>query len=160
MQLQDITSENDLRNWLRDNAIFMRGVTLQWVEPSPLIGSAIGAADVIMKCGDYKIDVELKYLVRKMRGIKFTLRPSQRRFHHSSMRRGGKTALLFLEAGNKKLWIIRGDKIPLRDYALDPDSGCQNGVVDMWIVSGKNDAAVVEHLTNILFHSIFWRSDA
>jgi hypothetical protein len=155
MLLKDITSENDLRSWLKEH--HMKGVTFQWVEPSPLIGSAVGAADVIMKLDDQKVDVELKYLVRKIRGIKFTLRPSQRRFHHSSMRKGGHTALLFIEAGVKRLWIIRGDKVPLRDYASDPDSGCVNGVADMWPLVGFDDSATIMQLRNILFDRAFWR---
>jgi hypothetical protein len=159
MQLKNITSENDLRSWLRFYSNQMKGVTLQWVEPSPLIGSAVGAADVIMKLDDQKVDVELKYLVRKIRGIKFTLRPSQRRFHHSSMRKGGHTALLFVEAGVKRLWLVRGDKVPIRDYASDPDSGCHNGVADMWPLVGTDDLSTVALLRNILFDRAFWRTD-
>jgi hypothetical protein len=154
MHISDIRNEDDLRAWLRANGKHIGDVAFQFVEPSPLLGSAIGAADIIMKLGDVKVDIELKYLHLKQRGIKFTLRPSQRRFHHSSMRHGGKTALLFALHLPKTMFIIRGDHIPLRDYAIDPDSGC-NGQLDLWPIGGDDKVAITE-LRNIIFNSNFW----
>jgi hypothetical protein len=156
MKLLDIESESGLRAWLREFHHHMDDVELQWVEPSVMLGSSVGAADVIMKHGDLKIDVELKYLHPHRRGVKFTLRPSQRRFHHSSMRRGAKTALLYVESKTNGLYLVRGDKIPLRDYASDPDSGCAQGKVDQCRVDVFTDKGSIGNMAFILFDPSFW----
>jgi hypothetical protein len=160
MTLKDILSEGDLRKWLSEHAPHVK-VALQWVEPS-LYGSSIGAPDVIMAHGvDIPVSVELKVLMRMTKGIKFTVRPAQRRWHHMGMRTGRRSALLFIElASNNKLWLMRGDKIPLRDYASHPDSGCELGLSDMWQVNALkiNDLSCMEYLKSLLFihESKFW----
>jgi hypothetical protein len=156
MFLPNINSETDLRSWLREVAPMMKGVTLQWVEPS-LYGSTIGAGDVIMKKNDIKIDVELKYLHKTIKGTKVTLRPAQRRFHHSSMRRGNKTCLLYVLATTaRQMFLVRGDKIPLRDYSSHPDSGCIGGKLDTWPICCATNEELAFQLTHILFGQDFW----
>jgi hypothetical protein len=152
---QSISSENDLRTWLHDVAPLMKGVKLQWVEPS-LYGSTVGAGDLIMKMRDIKVDVELKYLHRTYKGIKFTLRPAQRRFHHSSMRRGNKTCLLFVLSTTRQMFLVRGDKLPLRDYASHIDSGCEGGKLDSWAICGATNEDLVYHIIRIVFGQDFW----
>jgi hypothetical protein len=154
MLLQNITSESNLREWLRESR-FAGGIKLQWVEPG-LYGSTMGAADVIIKRDDIGIQTELKYLHRNSHGIKFTVRPVQRRFHHMSMKHGGQTCLLFVLSDTKQMFVVRGDRIPLRDYASDKASGCANGKVDTWPVLGTSNEDQIFHLTNILFGKDFW----
>jgi hypothetical protein len=114
-----------------------------------------------MKCGSEKVDVELKYLERTRKGTKFTLRPSQRRFHHISMKNKIKTSLLAVERVNDRniLFLVRGDHIPLRDYASDPDSGCANGEVIRTIISRNgNDRDAINKLKMLLFFDMmrYW----
>lgn len=161
MKLCDIKNEDDLREWLREQAPIIIDVELQWVEPA--MGSSVGSADVIMKRRGVKIDVELKYLERTRKGTKFTVRPAQRRFHHMSMKRGGKTCLLAVEKcddGNS-LFIVRGDNIPLRDYASDPDSGCKQGFDQRWLLNfNGRDVVAIANLKKILFQEEnFWKPD-
>jgi hypothetical protein len=161
MIIQNILSEGDLREWLRDYAKSC-SVSLQWVEPT-LRGSTIGAPDVIMKADGVEIPIELKVLVRMRKGIKFTVRPAQRRWHHMGMKKGNKSALLFIEmSSNNKLWLVRGDKIPLRDYAAHPDSGCENGICSMWHITQSDwalaDKRGMSELKDLLFNNEpFWR---
>jgi hypothetical protein len=160
MKLQDINSEDDLRVWLREQAPVIIDVEFQWIEPN-MYGSTIGAGDLVLKRLGVKIDLELKYLERTRRGTKFTIRPAQRRFHHMSMKRGGKTALLAVEKrdGSNSLFIVRGDHIPLRNYASDPNSGCVNGYDQRWFVNlNENDATSISILKRLLFlESNFWK---
>jgi hypothetical protein len=156
MQLQNITSEDNLRTWLREQAPIIIDVELQWVEPSAY-GSSTGCADVILKHRGEKVDIELKYLERTRKGTKFTIRPGQRRFHHHSMRNGGKTSLLAIEniTGWNQLFLLRGDHIPLRDYIIDPASG---QIEDKrWIVNDKNDITAISFLKRLLFQEpAYW----
>ena len=158
MKLKDILSEGDLRQWLRTQAPRV-GIDLQWVEPA-LYGSSVGAPDVIMKHSvDVPISIELKILLQMKKGIKFTLRPAQRRWHHMGKKY---SALLFVELNTvNKLWLVRGDKIPLRDYASHKDSGCKDGICDMWIINRVDtfsDESVMRYLKFLLFgvESHFW----
>lgn len=152
MNVSEINSELNLRKWLSAN---VRGVNLQWVEPS-LYGSSTGAADVVIKKDGVKVDVELKHLYHTKRGIKFTLRPAQRRFHHSSMKHGNRTCLLFTLEGNPFLTLIRGDHVPLRDYSSDPSSGCAQGIVKMFPVFGITNLEIAAKLVSVLFDDVFW----
>ena len=157
MKLNDILGEDHLREWIRENSKPL-GIGLQWVEPN-IHGSSVGAPDVIMKCDGVEIPIELKLLLRMKKGIKFTLRPSQRRYHHMGMKKGQKSALLFVEgSSNNKLWLVRGDKIPLRDYPTHPASGCEDGKCDMFLVSqSKSDINIMMYLKHLLFiDDIFW----
>jgi hypothetical protein len=156
MQINDICSENDLRTWLTEQSEMIRGIQLDWVEPGKY-GSTMGQPDVNLKIGGTTIGLELKYLLTTRKGIKFTVRPVQRRYHHMTVKRGGKSALLAIEAGPvNKLFLVRGDKIPLRDYVSDPDSGCKGGL-EYWLV-GVSDAdhKTINNLIRILFKSTFW----
>jgi hypothetical protein len=160
MKLSEINSEDDLRMWLREKVPVISDVEFQWVEPN-MYGSTIGAGDLILKRLGVKVDLELKYLVRTRRGTKFTIRPAQRRFHHMSMKRGGKTALLAIEKrdGKNSLFIVRGDHIPLRNYANDPESGCIGGYDQRWFVNlNEHDADTIVILKRLLFtEPNFWK---
>jgi hypothetical protein len=159
LKLSEIKGEDDLRTWLREQAPIIIDVEFQWVEPN-MYGSTIGAGDLILKRQGVKVDLELKYLVRTRRGTKFTIRPAQRRFHHMSMKRGGKTSLLWVERirDENKLFLLRGDHIPLRNYISDPDSG----QIDdrRWMVNDKVDAIAISNLKHILFKDLmYWWID-
>jgi hypothetical protein len=155
MKLIDIRNETDLREWLRDQS--MPGVTRQWVEPSPLLGSDIGCADVILKYGEARVDLELKYLYRTRNGIKYLVRPSQRRFHHMTMRRGGRTAMLFILDETQELYLMRGDHIPLRNYASHPESGCVDGKEIVTKFAKEPDGVIALLIKYLLFLSAdFW----
>jgi hypothetical protein len=151
MKHQNIKSETDLRDWLKEHCPSL--INLQWVEPG-LYGSTIGAGDVIMKRDGVKIDLELKHLDHTRKGTRFDIRPAQRRFHRMSMKRGAKTALLATERVNDflRIFLIRGDHIPLRPYASDPDSGCPNGNDRrQTLSSGTPDFVIMGRLEWLLF---------
>ena len=158
MKIQDIRNENDLREWLRQQAPIIVDVELQWVEPI-IHGSTVGAADVIMKRKGAKVDVELKYLERTRKGTKFTLRPAQRQFHSLSSARGAKTSLLAAERvnGRIQLFLLRGDHIPLRDYISDDGSGVDRD--RRWIINEHNDVTAISRLKEFLFKDLmyWWR---
>ena len=159
MKLQDIKSEDDLRTWLREQAPIIVDVEFQWVEPN-IYGSTVGAGDLILKHRGVKIDLELKYLESHKRGTKFTIRPSQRRFHHMSMRKGGKTSLLWIEniKNENKLFLLRGDHIPRRNYIFDPESGQTED--RRWLVNNKADVIAISNLKQILFKDLmYWWID-
>jgi hypothetical protein len=159
LKLQDINSEDDLRTWLREQAPIIIDVEFQWVEPN-MYGSTVGAGDLILKYRGVKIDLELKYLERSKRGTKFTVRPSQRRFHHMSMMKGGKTSLLWVEniRDQKRLFLLRGDHIPLRNYISDQESGQKED--RRWWVNDKADVIAISNLKQILFKDLmYWWID-
>jgi hypothetical protein len=123
LKLNDISSEPDLRQWLRDHIDWAEGrLKLTWIEPS-IYGSSVGQPDCTISSEGEKIGVELKYLLKTRKGIKWTVRPSQRRYHHMHMRNGGKSALLAYIPAENRLILVRGNNIPLRDYISDPASG-------------------------------------
>lgn len=137
-----IGCELDLRHWLRDRVGESgRKYTVKWIEPSKW-GSSVGQPDCRLTCGRESVDVELKHLYLKTKGIEWKVRPVQRRYHHMGMREGRRSALLAsveMKKGLVILILIRGDKIPLRDYASHPDSGCANGREEYdWL--GKENA--------------------
>lgn len=159
MKLQDINKEDDLRHWVKDHLSYCEGrVTIDWIEPA-MFGSSVGQPDVQFKSEDTKIGIELKYLLRTKKGIKWTLRPAQRRYHHMTAKAGGKSAILAYIPASNKLILCRGDHVPLRDYARDPDSGCVNGEalfleINYFSVDPNKNAMLV--LEKVLFHSTFW----
>jgi hypothetical protein len=162
MNIENITTENDLRDWLRDNIHYCQGrLTLKWIEPSKY-GSSVGQPDCKISKGSDEIGVELKYLLTTRNGIKWTIRPSQRRYHYMHMRNGGKSALLAYIPADNRLILIRGNKIPLRDYANHPDSGCIDGKVDTsWRINmapGQPDRNAILLLEEYLFNRPwFWK---
>jgi hypothetical protein len=151
MLLTKVKDETDLREWLGEWKDTMKDVSIQWVEPAKF-GSTTGAADAIVKCGNARVDLELKYLYRTRNGIKFTLRPSQRRYHRMTMIRGGRTSVLGIENGSKRLFLVRGDKVPLRDYASDAHSKTASDEAITVTISGTY------HLRELLFYDKeYWR---
>jgi hypothetical protein len=151
MLLININDETDLREWLGEWAYFMKDVEIQWVEPAKY-GSTTGVADAIVKCGNARVDLELKYLYKTRNGIKFTLRPAQRRYHRMTMLRGGQTSVLGIENSTKRLFLVRGDKVPLRDYSMDAHSKTGPDEEITVTVSGAS------HLRELLFYdNTYWR---
>jgi hypothetical protein len=159
MKLSDITSEGDLRQWMKDYAHICDGrLKFDWIEPS-IFGSSVGQPDLQIKSAGKKVGLELKYLLSTKKGIKWTLRPAQRRYHHMNLRNGGCSAVLAFIPATKQLLLMRGDHVPLRDYASDPNSGCANGRaiyedVNYFGVDPDNNAMFV--LERLLFHNDFW----
>jgi hypothetical protein len=159
MKLENVGSEGDLRNWLTDNlAHCEQRLKLEWVEPS-IYGSSVGAPDCKIKSGNKSVGLELKYLLSTRKGIKWTIRPAQRRYHHMNLRNGGCSAILAFSAAEEKLYLVRGDHVPLRDYASDVASGCPKGVVQMEVLdymSVDRDRQAMFELEQQLFHDEFW----
>jgi hypothetical protein len=157
MKLEDIASETNLRNWLTDNIDECEGrLKIEWIEPAQY-GSSPGLPD----CKLNGIGLELKYLLSTKKGIKWTIRPAQRRYHHMLARNGGKSALLAYIAAKNELVLVRGDHIPLRDYAIDKESGCAHGLVileHLNYMSLDTDRQAIFELEKLLFHDdVFWR---
>ena len=144
----DIHNESDLRTWLTENV--SPKVSIQWVEPGRY-GSTIGAADAHLSCGTLAVSLELKIWETTRRGIKCVMRPIQRRWHHMSMRSGKRTAIL-AHIKNGQIILVRGDHIPLRDYADDARSGCKDGSLE--------HSTVFTDLNRLLFDESyeFWLS--
>jgi hypothetical protein len=159
MKLEDISSETDLRHWLTDNIGECEGrLKLEWIEPAKY-GSTIGAPDCKIKYDDKSVGLELKYLLSTKKGIKWTVRPAQRRYHHMLALHNGRSALLAYVVAKQELYLIRGDHIPLRDYATDKESGCRHGLVQMEHLdyfSIDRDKQAIFRLENMLFEDTFW----
>jgi hypothetical protein len=159
MKLSNVAGEDDLRTWLREQAPIIVDVEFQWVEPN-IYGSTIGAGDLILKHLGVKVDLELKFLERTRKGTKFTIRPAQRRFHHMSMKRGGKTSLLWVEnvGGQNLLYLLRGDHIPLRNYMNDPLSGQKED--RRWMMNRQADVLAISEIKKTLFKDLsYWWID-
>jgi hypothetical protein len=160
MKLENVTSEGDLRNWLTDQIFECEGrLGLEWIEPARF-GSTIGAPDCKIKYGIESIGVELKYLLSTKKGIKWAVRPAQRRYHHMLAFHGGRSALLVFAAAKRELHLVRGDHVPLRDYATDPQSGCAHGLVIMErldFMSIDRDRQAMFALEDNLFQDDFWK---
>ena len=118
-----IENETDLRHWLRDN--IGPKISIQWIEPSKY-GSSIGQPDCTISYGTTKISLELKVWDLTRNGIRCKMRPVQRRWHHVNNRNGTLTAVLAY-VKDQYIILVRGDHVPLRDYASDPNSGCKGG---------------------------------
>jgi hypothetical protein len=161
VKLENIKSETDLRNWLTEWVGECCGrVTIEWVEPS-LYGSSVGAPDCKIKSEGISVGLELKYLECTRKGIKWKVRPAQRRYHHMGMRSGQKSALLAWIKQTSKLVLVRGDHIPLRDYSTDKESGCAHGLVIMEELnyhSIKSDTQAIFNLEDLLFglDKVWW----
>lgn len=159
MRLNEIASEGDLRYWLQEWISECRDrLNLEWVEPM-IYGSTVGAPDCKIKHQDSTIGLELKYLLSTKKGIKWTLRPAQRRYHHMNIKQGGRSALLAYIPATSQLVLVRGDHIPLRDYASDPDSGCKDGLVrcqHLNFFTLDTDKQAIFELETVLFDSHFW----
>lgn len=152
MKLTDIHSETDLRNWLTTNT----DRSIEWIEPGRF-GSSEGLPD----CKFEGVGLELKYLEQTRKGIKWKVRPAQRRYHHMNVLKGGHSALLAFTDKTHELLLVRGDHIPLRDYAVDKESGCAHGLVilekiNSWSI--QEDAMAMDELLRLIhIGSKFWR---
>jgi hypothetical protein len=163
MKLDDIASEQNLREWMRDWIHVCEGrLKLEWIEPN-IYGSTVGGPDVKVTYEHTMIGLELKYLTTSRKGIKWAVRPAQRRYHHMLARRGGRSALLAYVGGAQEFILVRGDDIPLRDYASSPSSGCKEGVVKTWPLnyfSVDTDKSSMFNLEDLLFNNEdFWQRD-
>lgn len=148
--------ELQLRHWLFEN--LSRAVDIQWVEPGRY-GSTVGAPDCNVKKDGRTVSLELKVWKRTRKGIKCEMRPVQRRWHHMTMRRrhtetkfGSLCAVLFNIYGTSEVYLLRGDRVPLRDYATNKSSGCIDGELRITRISNDND------IESLLFDemSTFW----
>lgn len=162
MKLVNINKENDLRSWLREYVGLCEGrIQVKWIEPGPY-GSTVGAPDAELSNKQRTVGVELKYLVTTRKGIRWDVRPAQRRYHHMHARKGGRSALVAYIPATHKLLLVRGDHIPLRDYSSDPDSGVR-GCVDANITyqlnlfNSQEDRQTILELEKKLFYDIsYW----
>jgi hypothetical protein len=160
MKLENVGCESDLRHWLTDQIFECEGrLKLEWIEPS-LYGSSVGAPDCKIKFGISSIGLELKYLLSTKKGIKWSVRPAQRRYHRMLSHHGGRSALLVYVAAKEELYLVRGDHVPLRDYSTDPASGCQHGLVKMEhldYMSLDRDRQAMFQLEDNLFSEDYWK---
>jgi hypothetical protein len=162
MQLENINGEGDLRRWLGAQLKLLAGVNYHWIEPNILLGSTVGAPDIEVGFDNKKIGLELKYLEVKRKGIKWTVRPVQRQYHHSLARRGGRSAILAIvnDKNENTLILVRGDKVPLRDYSSHPQSGCIDGKCDITrILPEIDDKETVLTTLELLFSEEYWDPD-
>jgi hypothetical protein len=162
MKLNEVASEGDLRYWLQEWISECEGrLALEWVEPM-MYGSTVGAPDCKVSYNRKTVGLELKYLISTRKGVKWTMRPAQRRYHHMNAKAGGRSALLAYLAAQEKLVIVRGNHIPLRDYASDKESGCAHGLVimeELNYFSIDSDQQAIFNLENLIFTSdAFWES--
>jgi hypothetical protein len=161
MKISEINTETNLREWLTDNIHFSKGrLRLEWIEQL-YHARSVGLPDVNIHRGNESVGVELKYLLMTRNGIKWTVRPAQRRYHHMHARTGGKSAILAYVPATKSLILVRGNNVPRRDYANHPDSGCKNGEVDTsWRINmapSNPDENAINLLERYLFlHDYFW----
>jgi hypothetical protein len=160
MKIIDINSESDLRQWLKDNIHYAKGLKLDWIESSKY-GSSWGQPDVNINCNEVTVSVELKYLLTTRKGIKWTLRPAQRRWHHIHARKGGKSIVMAFVPASNSLILVRGSNVPRRDYASHPDSGCKNGEVDThWRINmapiNQDENAMILLERYLFRHDYFW----
>ena len=155
MKLLEVASEGDLRYWIQEWIFECNGrLSLEWVEPM-MYGSTVGAPDCKIKFANQSVGLELKYLVSTKKGIKWTVRPAQRRYHHMNVRNGGRSALLAWIAAKEELVLVRGDHIPLRDYASDKESGCAHGLVKLDSL-GMSDKQAIFSLEKLIFNDEYW----
>jgi hypothetical protein len=160
MKLENIKNEPDLREWLRTHIKECEGrVKIEWVEPN-LYGSSIGAPDCKLNSEDKTIGLELKFLNMTRKGIKWLVRPGQRRWHRMHAIKGGRSALLACIAGKNDIILVRGDHVPLRNYSIDPNSGVAG---DDFITNNLSylmidrDRQTIFNLESMLFHDeSFW----
>jgi hypothetical protein len=156
MKLNEVASEGDLRYWLQEWISECDGILkLEWIEPM-IYGSTIGVPDCKIKSGNQSIGLELKYLLSTKKGIKWVVRPSQRRYHHINAKAGGRSALLAYLAARSELVLVRGDHIPLRDYATDKESGCAHGLVILDYMSKDSDKQAIFKLEKLIFNDEYW----
>jgi hypothetical protein len=158
MKLENIDSEGDLRAWLRANISACEGrVKIEWIEPS-LYGSSIGMPDCKIVTEDKSVGLELKCLPMTRKGIKWIVRPAQRRYHRMTALRGGRSALLAYV--NSDLLLVRGDHVPLRNYASDPSSGVLSDDIiinNLSYLMIDRDRQTIFNLESMLFHDeSFW----
>ena len=161
MQLANIDSEGDLRAWLRSNIHQCEGrVKIEWIEPT-LRGSSTGVPDCKIVSEDKSVGLELKCLSMTRKGIKWIVRPAQRRYHRMTALRGGRSALLAYIIDISDLVLVRGDHVPLRNYASDPSSGVDGDdaiINNLSYFSIDKDRQTIFNLEEMLFHnSDFWK---
>jgi hypothetical protein len=160
MKLSNVENENDVRKWLSQHLKVLKGVSYQWIEPNVMLGSTMGAPDINIKFDRRTVGLELKFLEVTNKGIKWTVRPVQRRYHHMLARAGGRSALMGIVHDElNTLILVRGDKIPLRDYASHPDSGCPNGKASIVHIGNDldNEQDMVLTMLELLFSEEFWK---
>jgi hypothetical protein len=133
MDIQDINSEQMLRDWLAMNivawnALHVDKVGHEWIEPT--FGSSMGISDAKVSYRAVTWGVELKHWYERREGVNYKIRPVQRRYNVMGVKSGRKLLIMatVVKAGYVDLVLIRGDKAPLRDYCNIKGSGCEDGI--------------------------------
>lgn len=134
MEIQAIKDEQMLRQWLAGRIVAWNTknvdkVRLDWIEPT--FGSSVGLPDCSIRFRAHDFGIELKHLYRLQKGVCWKIRPVQRRYHKMGVKAGKKLLMVATVAsdGYNELVLVRGDKVPLRDYCSIVGSGCETGIV-------------------------------
>lgn len=158
MNIHSIEVELNLRHWLRDAAALWNTnnvdqVGIEWIEPA--FGSSPGIPDCRIVFKKKSVEIELKHLNMKKRGIEWKIRPLQRRYHVMGAKEGKRTAILSTVnyCGRNNLILIRGDRVPLRDYEDIEDSG---GKVNYQIIEGDNEMERFRMFMRYILMETYW----
>lgn len=152
MYIQEISSEQNLREWTTQevgiwNANNLAKVTLDWIEPT--FGSSMGISDASIGYNGNTFGFELKHLYERKAGVCYKIRPVQRRFNVMGFK-SGKKLLIFASVVSEdktELVLIRGDKVPLRDYCYMDGSNCKYGITQT-VVPHLNPFSFILHTIN------------
>lgn len=133
VDIQDIREEQDLRQWLAEqvnrwNEKNVDKIGHIWIEPA--FGSSVGVSDAHLDFMGQTYGVELKHFKVEARGVHYKIRPVQRRYNVMGVRNGKRLLVLASVewSDGNQLVMIRGDKVPLRDYEYMDGSGCEEGI--------------------------------
>lgn len=134
VEIRDIREEQHLRQWLSEQVNTYNNKNVEkvdhiWIEPA--FGSSVGVPDASLSFRGLSYGVELKHFEVNSKGVLYKIRPVQRRFHVMGVRNGKRLLVLATVAqpSGNQLVMIRGDRLPLRDYAFMEGSGCEEGIV-------------------------------
>lgn len=113
--LMEISSEGDLRSWLRKE---WPG-TIEWVEPGR--GASVGQADAFLCWKKMRLPCECKFWSRNSLGLITAVRPAQIRYHMMAAHAGRRTCLLaaWVEGGKTSVSVIAGHWCPMERYDKD-----------------------------------------
>lgn len=133
MEISAISSEQDLRQWLSEqvktwNKNHQEKVGHVWIEPG--FGSTNGIPDASLSFRSLEYGVELKHFKVTAKGVCYKIRPVQRRYNVMGVRNGKRLFVLATidRTNYNELVMIRGDKVPLRDYCCELGSGCETSI--------------------------------
>lgn len=153
MNIQDIASEQHLRDWLTReyntwNIHNRNQVAIDWIEPS--YGSTMGISDCKLSYKRTTTGLELKHLYERKAGVCYKIRPVQRRYNVMGTK-AGKRLLIFASVviqNRVELVMIRGDRTPLRDYCSMQGSGCESGVIQTVVPLYSSFSFILDTITD------------